>query len=259
MKLYKLLCEYCGKLFSVNQYRLYRAQFCSNDCRNKAHSIKVKGRPSHRKGKHLTEEHKKRISDGNKGIPRPVAVKASAEFRRGKPLSEEHRKKISESHKGEKNHFYGKHHTEETKKTISEVQKGKKRGPMCEEAKDKLRKYCGEKSSNWQGGISYGKYCPKFNNKKKEEIRDLYDRKCFVCNLDEKDNIFTTGRHRKLPVHHIDGDKEQGCNGKKWYLVPLCSKCHGKVGVRKNGRHYIQYIRELLKFHAIKDFWTWMI
>ena len=33
----------------------------------------------------------------------------------------------------------------------------------------------------------------------------------------------------RLSVHHIDEDKEQGCNGKEWKLVPLCMKCHSKA------------------------------
>ena len=58
------------------------------------------------KGKHLSEEHKKKMSEAKKG----------------KHPSEETKKKLSESHKGMK----GKHHTEETKKKISEAKKGKK-------------------------------------------------------------------------------------------------------------------------------------
>ena len=47
----------------------------------------------------------------------------------GRHLSDEHRKKLSENHRamtGENNHMYGKHHTEETRKKMSEAQKGEK-------------------------------------------------------------------------------------------------------------------------------------
>jgi hypothetical protein len=37
----------------------------------------------------------------------------------------------------------------------------------------------------------------------------------------------------RLSVHHIDEDKEQGCNGKSWKLVPLCLQCHLKVKKHK--------------------------
>lgn len=60
-------------------------------------------------GKHLTEEHKRKLSEVHKG----------------KHASEETKKKMSEAHKGENNHFYGKHHTEEAKRKVSEANKGK--------------------------------------------------------------------------------------------------------------------------------------
>ena len=61
-----------------------------------------KGKPSIRKGKHISEETKRKISEAMKG----------------KHFSEEWKKKISEANRG-------KHHSEETKKRISEVMKGK--------------------------------------------------------------------------------------------------------------------------------------
>ena len=73
------------------------------------------------KGKKLSEEHKRKISKGNKG----------------KKLSEETRKKISEAQKGEKNHMYGKHLSEETKKKMSEARtNGKKSKPVLQINKD---------------------------------------------------------------------------------------------------------------------------
>ena len=58
--------------------------------------------------------------------------------RKGKPLSEETRKKLSEANKGKQlgkdNQFYGKKHSEETKKKMAEANKGKK---MSEESKKK--------------------------------------------------------------------------------------------------------------------------
>ena len=61
------------------------------------------------KGKHLSEESKKKMSEAKKG----------------KHLSEEHKKKLSEAKKGEKNPNYGKHFSEEHKKKMSEASKGK--------------------------------------------------------------------------------------------------------------------------------------
>ncbi len=149
----------------------------------------------------------------------------------------EARKKID--FKGENHPMYGKHLTEETKQ--------------------KLRQYTGEKSANWQGGIGFYPYCDKFNAPKREEIRNKYDRKCFICNLEEKYNITKTNKIRKLSVHHIDDDKEQGCNDKPWFLVPLCMKCHGRVTHKKSKVYWIKYIQLLIKFYAIKDVWKWWL
>lgn len=91
------------------------------------------------------------------------------------------------------------------------------------------QKISGENSCHWKGGTSFEPYCPKFNEKKREEIRNKYDRKCYLCGKDEKNNITKTNKLRKLSVHHTDFDKEQGCNGKTWKLVPLCMSCHSKL------------------------------
>ena len=69
----------------------------------------------HMKGKHLSEETRKKIGSASKGNNYALGYKHS----------EEAKNKISEAMKGEKNSFYGRHHTEETKNKISEAQKGK--------------------------------------------------------------------------------------------------------------------------------------
>lgn len=66
------------------------------------------GKPTWLKGKHLSEETKRKISSSEKG----------------KIISEGTRKKISESHKGKIPWMNGKKHTEETKQKISNSLKG---------------------------------------------------------------------------------------------------------------------------------------
>ena len=68
----------------------------------------------HMKGKHLSEETRKKISSAQKG---------RSAWNKGKKMSEEFCRKNSESHKGEKNSFYGKRHSEETKKKIAEAKR----------------------------------------------------------------------------------------------------------------------------------------
>lgn len=169
----------------------------------------------------------------------------------GKKQTEETKKKKSLSHKGKKwngnkngikNSFYGKHHTEETKETLRKKNTGK---------------FKGDKNPAWIDGRSFLPYCEKWTEELREKIRELHDRKCFLCGLDEKQNIMKNNKIRKLDVHHIDYDKEQGCNGKKWQLVPLCVKCHPKTKNKKKLYYWTKHITELLKLYIIRDIWNW--
>ena len=76
-------------------------------------SESTKGRTPWNKGLHWGEETKRKISETQKG----------------RKLSEERRKNISEGHKGifkgDKHPMYGKHHNEESKRKMSESSKGK--------------------------------------------------------------------------------------------------------------------------------------
>lgn len=69
-------------------------------------------RTDSRKGKHLSSEVKKKISESRKGEKHPMF---------GKCLSEETRMKMSQSHKGNKNPNFGKRLSEEHRKKISEA------------------------------------------------------------------------------------------------------------------------------------------
>lgn len=89
----------------------------------------------------------------------------------------------------------------------------------------RIRMSCSKQGINredWGGFIRNQPYCSKFNESCRELNRDKYNRCCFICNKSEKEN------GRKLSVHHVDMNKQQGCDG-DWCLVPLCSSCHGKA------------------------------
>ena len=81
------------------------------------------------KGKTLSDEHKKKLSEANKGqIPWNKSKTLSEEHKnklseanKGHEVSDETKMKISEAHKGKNNHMYGKHHSEETKKKMSKA------------------------------------------------------------------------------------------------------------------------------------------
>ena len=95
-------------------------------------------------GKHLSAEHKKKISQAIKGENNPMYGRTGEKHPMygrtgekhpmyGRTLSEEHRQKMSKAQKGEKNpnygkrgkdsHNYGRHHTEETRKKMSQAKK----------------------------------------------------------------------------------------------------------------------------------------
>ena len=150
---------------------------------------------------------------------------------KGYSHSEETLKKMSVSAMGN-THGLGYKHTKKARQKISEAHKGKLKS---EEHKLKLRKLKTEKHrqnmsasqqgipyEDWNGYISFEPYCSLFNFNKKEEIRNRDNRVCILC---DKSEILNGAR---LSVHHIDGDKMQGCN-KKWHLVSLCKSCNSKL------------------------------
>ena len=73
-------------------------------------------KPPSRRGKHHSEEARKKLSEAKKG---------DKHYLYGKHLSEEHRRKLSEANKGDKHYLYGKHLPEATRKKISEAKEKK--------------------------------------------------------------------------------------------------------------------------------------
>jgi hypothetical protein len=248
-------CLTCGNKFKVafSEIKKGGGKYCSRECYYLSPiiaSIKSKrmtGKPSWNKGKtgHMSEEGKKRISESRKGIP---------SWNKGQSFSEESRQKMSDAHKGKEPWNKGRtgvysegalqkirsarkrqihprlgcHLSEETKRKISESEKGK---VISEEHKKRISEaFSGENHPRWKGGISYFPYCIKFNKSKKEQIRDAFGRKCLNCGVSETQCLLPSGNIRRLSVHHIYYDKQEGCNGKDMALVPLCPSCHGKTG-----------------------------
>ena len=117
---------------------------CISHFKGKHHSeeSKRKLRESHL-GKKASEETRRKLSESRKGEKHWNYGKHHSEETRekiriantGKKASEESRQKMSESRKGEKNSFYGKHHSEETKQRIREANSGRKH---TEESKQKM-------------------------------------------------------------------------------------------------------------------------
>lgn len=87
----------------------------------------------------------------------------------------------------------------------------------------------GERNGMWQGGISFEPYCPKFTEKLKRQIRDLYNNCDFISGLPDYICNVLNGKVQKLAIHHVDYDKMQGCEGVGWKLVPLSRSNHTKT------------------------------
>ena len=135
----KTICDQCGSEIEKSPSHIKKAKhhFCNNKCRGRWISENNRGtkHPFYGKhhtketiqkirentpvligennshfGKHLNEEHKRKISEVHKG----------------KTLSEEHKRKIGKANSGEKHPLYGKHHSEESKQKMRDARKNVK-------------------------------------------------------------------------------------------------------------------------------------
>lgn len=168
------------------------------------------------KGRVVSEETKAKMSKNN-AMKRPeVRTKFIGENNPAK--RPEVRAKISEALTGRK-------HTEEHRAKNS--------------AAAKLR--VGDKNSNWQGGKSFEPYCPLFNNTIKEKIRNRDGRVCQLCGKSEILN------GEGLSIHHIDGDKMQGCDNTGWFLCALCRSCNSKADTSEKEFLIITNMRNVMQ------------
>lgn len=177
------------------------------------------------KGKHLSEEHKRKISEANKGkIFSNERKKKISEAKKGKYLSKEHKKKISEGGKG-------RYHSQETKEKISESNKGKNKGKY----------FRGSKARNWKGGITPITIAIRDSTKYKQWRTNCFIRDKFTC----QKCGYMGGRievHHKKSFHKLLDEVKKYLplfglyEGAMLYNplwdilngVTLCKKCHFK-------------------------------
>lgn len=145
------------------------------------------------------------------------------EKRKMPPMSDEHRYNLANSLKKLPPR------SPEWCNNISKGKIGKKRPPTTEETRQRMSAGAqGIPYEEWDGYATENRYCEKFNDACRERIRDKYNHRCFICDKPQEENITKTGKHKKLSVHHCDMNKDAGCNGNGWKLVPLCMACHSK-------------------------------
>jgi hypothetical protein len=187
------------------------------------------------KGRKQSPEHIAKRTAGLKGrkITWTEKLRISAI---GRKASEETKKKMSDSHSGKRNHQFGKPVAREVKEKISKTRK-------------ELGIACGKNNPSYVDGSSFAPYCEKFNNRRKSAVRVFFG-VCICCGCLPEENIGYIGKPKRLrqllfSVHHIDHDKEQGCNGKPFNLVPMCKTCHNKENNRRD--EYQKYINNTLR------------
>jgi len=187
-------------------------------------------------GKQISDEAREKISVANKGKKRsPESCKNISNGRKGMKFSEEHCRNISKSKSGKNHPMYGKHPSEEAIRKSSEARKGKKRS---KEFCLRMSQFKGEKSSNWRGGVSFEPYCNKFDNPFKERCRKFFGRICVECGKNEADNS------KRLDVHHVNFDKQTCCNDNKPLYVALCHSCHQKT--QHNREYWEKHFTEII-------------
>jgi hypothetical protein len=207
------------------------------------------------KGKPLSPETKAKISEAKRGENHPNY---------GKHLSPETRAKISEANKGKTSPNKGKTTSPETKVKISEANKGKILSPKTRAKMSEAQKgennpnygKCGEKSSNWHGGISFEPYCPEWTPELRQRIRAYFDHECLLCGKSTEEN------KQHLCCHHVEYNKMACCDGKPVQFAALCRSCHSSTGGGdKNRARWESMIHAIIRYiynnrsYFTKDEW----
>ena len=96
--------------------------------------------------------------------------------------------------------------------------------------------YCyGKNNPNWCGGQSI-KYCSKYNNDCRLSCHEKWFYTCVLCGHKSTPNT------RAHSTHHIDYNKEAGCDGSSLKIIELCCSCHAKTNGNDGNRKKYQNI-----------------
>jgi hypothetical protein len=232
----------CENRYYVYPYKQKKGlgKFCSRRCYG-----------LNKRGKKLSEEHKKKISKATKQMwedgvfDAPHIREAYAKQGRstkGSKRTREQRRKMSKAHKGlDVSHLHtpearekhrqallGKKQTSESNRKRSETLKGREfteeHRQNLSEAGKKRQDNRGRNSLWWRGGVKDNPYPEEFTRYLKRKIRKRDNYECQCCGLDVYGSRFGH-------VHHIDGDKQ---NCREENLVLVCITCHNAIHGRNN-------------------------
>jgi hypothetical protein len=217
-----------------------KGQHCSEATKKKMSDAAGKGEKNHMFGKHLPPETRLKISNANKG----------------KPLSKEHCKRISEAAKRRGNGLRGKHHTLESRRKRSAASKGEKNhnfGKKCPESvKTKMSKlWKGKPRTETDrakiieahvGGFWYGsvksdtkkRYCELWNPNLWERIDAYQNYKSILSGKTKVDN-----KDRALSRHHVYWQEKACC---EWDEDAEGYYAMIDIGTRKKPEMYKHYV-----------------
>ena len=176
-----------------------------------------------KKGEKCPEETKRKISEAQKGKPRPILSKEKEIQRRlkiikaltGHPCSKETRRKIGEANRGSKNGCYGRPLSKKERLHLS----------------NKLR---GVNAPNWKGGISLLTHRIRDSFHYRQWRSDIYTRDDFICQECGQRGGRLNAHHIKsfssiLQFYEITTLKEALECEELWNInngITLCKKCH---------------------------------
>ena len=197
-------CKNDDRQYEVNaeEYEELRITFSKN--------ISGKNHPMY--GKHISEEHRKKLKQAITGEnnylygkhPSEEARKKMSEAAKNRPpISDETRKKMSEVHSGEKHPMFGRHHTEEARKKMSEAKSGENHPNYGKHLPEETKKKMSEAQMGEKNHM-YGKHPSEETRKKlsavhkgkalsEETKRKLSEaRKGIACSEEAKQKISET-------------------------------------------------------------------
>jgi hypothetical protein len=227
----KRFCKGCGKEFFPLQSQIDRGVgiFCSQQCHGLSRVGIVKPISERKLIEKTCEICGVKFytpnSDNKRGYGRFCSISCrsvwQSEFQKGKTFSKDTLLKMSNSHKGKLPWNVGVSPSEETKQKnrLAHI------GMMV-----------GEKHPQWKGGISFEPYCPKFNKEFKERVRAFFGYKCAECGAPQNGG--------KLPVHHVNFNKDTCCDESIPLFVALCPSCHSKTN--HNRPYWQQHFNEII-------------
>jgi hypothetical protein len=160
-------------------------------------------------GKHLTPEHRKRLSDSMKGKTISETTRKRLSIAKtGQTFTEESIQRMRDSHAGPLNNNFGKPMTESQKQKIAENHLG----------------------GFWYGNVRYyngPQYCEKWTEDLRERVRAFFGH---TCQFPGCGHVWKSGE-TKLAVHHVNYHKKACCSEEVIPLfVPVCwGPCHSKT------------------------------